>query len=162
MNVRTSPILDELLDRWLTKVIIIVSIYITFRGHNAPGGGFAGGLVMSGAFVLQYLSGRTPHVRNRPIRRPSLALGSGLLLALLPTVAPLTVGAAPLESHIWKLDVPAIGEVKFVSSTVFDLGVHLVVVSVVLMILLSLGARGELLLDEDGTGAENSDGGTHP
>lgn len=150
MSARTSVILDELLDRWLTKVVIIVSIYITFRGHNAPGGGFAGGLVMSGAFVLQYLSGRTPHVRHRPIRRPSVALGAGLLVALVPTVAPLFVGAAPLESHIWKLDLPVIGEVKLVSSTFFDIGVHLVVVSVVLMVLLSLGARGRMLISDAG------------
>lgn len=147
---RRSVILDELVDRWLSKVAALVALYLTFRGHNAPGGGFAGGLVLGGVFVLQFLTGREPHLRHRAIRRPTALLGSGLLLALVTTVAPLLVDATPLESHIWKLDVPLVGEVKVVSSMFFDLGVFLVVVAVVLMVLLSLGARGSVLVGDDG------------
>ena len=147
---RRSVILDELVDRWLSKVAALVALYLTFRGHNAPGGGFAGGLVLGGVFVLQFLTGREPHLRHRAIRRATALLGSGLLLALVTTVAPLLVDATPLESHIWKLDVPLVGEVKVVSSMFFDLGVFLVVVAVVLMVLLSLGARGSVLVGDDG------------
>lgn len=43
MSTIPSAILDELVDRWLTKVATLVALYVTFRGHNAPGGGFAGG-----------------------------------------------------------------------------------------------------------------------
>lgn len=150
MNFRRSPILDELVDRWLSKVAALIAVYLMFRGHNAPGGGFAGGLVMGGVFVLQFLTGREPHVRRRPIRRPTVLLGSGLLVALATTLAPLFVGESPLESHIWRLDVPLIGEAKLVSSTFFDVGVFLVVVAVVLMVLLSLGAHGESLVGDDG------------
>ena len=71
-------------------------------------------------------------------------------MALGTTAAPLFVDAAPLESHIWKPDLPLIGEVKVVSSMFFDLGVFMVVVAVVLMMLLSLGARGTSLVDDDG------------
>lgn len=145
-----SAILDELVDRWLSKVAVLVAIYVTFRGHNAPGGGFAGGLIVGGVFVLQYLTGREPHIRFRTILHPTRLLGFGLLLALGTTVAPLLLGATPLESHIWKLDVPLIGEVKVVSSMFFDLGVFFVVVAVVLMILLSLGTRQSTVFgDED-------------
>jgi len=145
-----SAILDELVDRWLSKVAVLVAIYVTFRGHNAPGGGFAGGLIVGGVFVLQYLTGREPHIRFRTILHPTRLLGFGLLLALGTTVAPLFLGATPLESHIWKLDVPLIGEVKVVSSMFFDLGVFFVVVAVVLMILLSLGTRQSTVFgDED-------------
>jgi len=136
-------ILDELVDRWLTKVIALVAVYVTFRGHNAPGGGFAGGLILGSVFVLQYVTGRDLRVLGRPIRRPANLLGFGLLVALATTIAPLFVGATPLESHIWSLDVPSIGEVKLVSSTFFDLGVFLVVVATVLLMLQSLGTNGE-------------------
>jgi len=150
MIFRRSVILDELVDRWLSKVAALVAVYLMFRGHNAPGGGFAGGLVMGSVFVLQFLTGREPHLRHRPIRRPTVLLGVGLLTALVPTVAPLAVGASPLESHIWKFDAPIIGEAKLVSSTLFDVGVFLVVVATVLMVLLSLGARGTSLVGDDG------------
>jgi multisubunit Na+/H+ antiporter MnhB subunit len=142
MKTAPSAILDELVDRWLAKVATLVAVYVTFRGHNAPGGGFAGGLILGSVFVLQYLTGRQPMLRGRPIRHPEALLGAGLLLALVTTATPLVVGGAPLESHIWPLDVPLIGEVKVVSSMFFDLGVFVVVVSVVLMVLQALGTRG--------------------
>jgi multisubunit Na+/H+ antiporter MnhB subunit len=142
MKTAPSVILDELVDRWLAKVATLVAVYVTFRGHNAPGGGFAGGLILGSVFVLQYLTGREPMLRSRPIHHPEALLGAGLLLALVTTAAPLLVGGAPLESHIWPFDVPFIGEVKVVSSMFFDLGVFVVVVSVVLMVLQALGTRG--------------------
>lgn len=144
----SSAILDELVDRWLAKVATLVAVYVTFRGHNAPGGGFAGGLILGSVFVLQYLTGREPLLRGRPIRRPETLLGVGLLLALATTVAPLAVDGAPLESYIWSLEVPAIGGVKIVSSMFFDLGVFLVVVSVVLMVLQALGTRGDAVVED--------------
>lgn len=139
---RSSAILSELVDRWLTKVATLIAVYVTFRGHNAPGGGFAGGLLLGAAFVLQFLAGDEPSIRRRPIRNPEMLLGVGLLAAFGTTLAPLIAGGSPLESYIWKLDVPVIGEVKFVSSTLFDLGVFAVVVAVVLMILRALGTEG--------------------
>jgi multicomponent Na+:H+ antiporter subunit A len=148
MRFRESVILDEVVDRWLVAVAALVSVYVTFRGHNAPGGGFAGGLILGAAFVLQYLTGREPEIRGRAIRQPTGLLGAGLLLALATTVAPLAVGGAPLESHIWKLDIPVVGDLKLVSSTFFDLGVYLIVVATVLMVLLSLGT-GATSLDGD-------------
>ncbi|MFZ9076844.1 MAG: MnhB domain-containing protein [Ilumatobacteraceae bacterium] len=142
MKMRSSAILSELVDRWLTKVATLIAVYVTFRGHNAPGGGFAGGLLLGAAFVLQFLAGDEPSIRRRPIRNPEMLLGVGLLAAFGTTLAPLIAGGSPLESYIWKLDVPVIGEVKFVSSTLFDLGVFAVVVAVVLMILRALGTEG--------------------
>ena len=148
MNMLRSAILTELVNRWLTKVATLVAIYMTFRGHNAPGGGFAGGLVLGAAFVLQFLAGQQPTIRRRPIRQPAALLGAGLLLSLGTTAAPLLVGAAALESHIWLLELPLIGSVKLVSSTFFDIGVLLVVVAVVLLILQFLGESGAALMND--------------
>lgn len=142
MKRANSTILNELVNRWLLKVASIVSLYLTFRGHNAPGGGFAGGLILGAAFVLQFLSGQEPSIRGVPIRRPEILLGAGLMTALATTLVPLLSGSAPLESHIWKIEVPLIGTVKLVSSMFFDIGVLLVVVAVVLVILQALGTEG--------------------
>ena len=147
-------ILEELIDRWLTKVGTLVAIFITFRGHNAPGGGFAGGLILGAVFVLQYLAGQQPTIRRKPILNPERLLGFGLLLALVTTAAPLFVGGAPLESYIWSITLPQIGKVKIVSSTFFDFGVFFVVVAVVLLVLTFLGTRGGAISHEptDGVG----------
>jgi len=147
-----SKILEELVDRWLTKVTTLVAIFITFRGHNAPGGGFAGGLILGAAFVLQYLAGQHPTIRRRSILRPERLLGAGLLLALATTIAPLFIGGSPLESYIWTVTLPQIGKIKVVSSMFFDLGVFFVVVAVVLMVLSFLGIRGGVVANESAGG----------
>jgi multicomponent Na+:H+ antiporter subunit A len=159
MKMRSSAILSELVDRWLTKVATLIAVYVTFRGHNAPGGGFAGGLLLGAAFVLQFLAGDEPSIRRRPIRNPEMLLGVGLLAAFGTTLAPLIAGGSPLESYIWKLDVPVIGEVKFVSSTLFDLGVFAVVVAVVLLILRALGTEGAGVSAHRGRAASRDQGG---
>lgn len=136
---RRSQILDEA-DRWLFPVILLVSVYIALRGHNAPGGGFAGGLVAGAAFVLRFLAAGALSVRRSTIARATTLIGAGLFLAAATALAPLLVGDALLESTIWKVDLPAIGTVKIVSSAIFDIGVYLLVIGVVLAVLLALGA----------------------
>jgi multicomponent Na+:H+ antiporter subunit A len=138
---RRSIVLVEA-DRWLFHLILLVSVYLTFRGHNAPGGGFAGGLVASLAFVLRSLAGRSPLPRAASSSFPVTMIGIGLMIAVGTALAPLMVGGALLESDIWRIDVPVIGEIKFVTSAIFDLGVYVVVLGVVLTMFLSLDDHG--------------------
>lgn len=42
--------------RLLTPLFLVFSVYILFRGHNHPGGGFIGGLIGSIAFVFHVLA----------------------------------------------------------------------------------------------------------
>jgi multicomponent Na+:H+ antiporter subunit B len=136
---RRSMILDEA-DRWLFHLVVLVSVYITFRGHNAPGGGFAGGLIAGCAFVLRFLAGGSLRVRGSTIVHPTVFIGLGLAVAVLTAIAPLPAGQAMLESTIWKLDIPFVGQVKIVSSALFDIGVYLLVIGVVLTVLVALGS----------------------
>jgi multicomponent Na+:H+ antiporter subunit A len=132
---RRSVILT-LSARALTPVLLLVSIFVTFRGHNAPGGGFAGGLIMGAAVVLLYLAEGMPAVRRLRLD-PVLLIAAGLGVAVATTAAPLLFGANVMDSQIWHLDVPVIGDVKFVTAAVFDIGVHILVVGVVVAILLA-------------------------
>ncbi len=145
---RRSVILDEA-DRWLFHVILLVSVYITFRGHNAPGGGFAGGLIAGCGFVLRFLAQGAGQVSRTLRVAPTTLIGSGMLLAIATAAAPL-LGADPLiESTIWKFDVPLIGTVKLVSSSIFDLGVYVLVIGVVVAVLLALGSDAAAELGDD-------------
>ena len=51
-----SSFILRVANRIMVGLILIFSVYLLFRGHNAPGGGFAGGLVMGSAVVLRYLA----------------------------------------------------------------------------------------------------------
>ena len=60
-------------------------------------------------------------------------LGSGLLLAGTTAVLPLFGGGEILEVGTAALSIPLLGDIRLSSALVFDTGVYLVVVGVVLM-----------------------------
>jgi multisubunit Na+/H+ antiporter MnhB subunit len=119
----------------ITPIVLLFSIFLTLRGHNAPGGGFSGGLVMGSAVILRYLAAGPAGIRSLRID-PIALIGAGLALAVGVGLASLFDGSF-LESTIWKSDVPVIGEVKIVSSSLFDIGVHILVVGVVMAIIVA-------------------------
>ena len=132
---RRSVILTETVTG-ITPILLLFSILLTFRGHNAPGGGFAGGLVMGAAVILRYLAAGPAGIRSLRID-PIALIGAGLALAVAVGVTSLALDGSFLESAIWKFEVPVIGSVKFVSSSLFDIGVHVLVVGVVMAVLVA-------------------------
>ena len=122
---------------------LVFSLFLLFAGHNAPGGGFVGGLVAGAALVLRYLDGGSAGVGVTVRLEAPALLGAGLALAGLTGTASLVAGESFLESAKATLEVPVLGEVHVSSSLPFDVGVYLVVVGVVLMVLRTLGAEGE-------------------
>jgi multicomponent Na+:H+ antiporter subunit A len=58
-------IVFEVVTRVLFPVMIVVSVYLLIAGHNAPGGGFAGGLVAGMALTIRYLAAGSHVVRPR-------------------------------------------------------------------------------------------------
>lgn len=120
----------------ITPIVLAFSIFLTLRGHNAPGGGFSGGLVMGSAVILRYLAAGPGGIRSLRID-PVVLMGCGLVLAVATGLASLVVDDAYLESAIWTAEVPLIGDLKIVSSSVFDIGVHVLVVGVVMAVLVA-------------------------
>jgi len=134
-------ILLEVMVRLLFHSIMLLSIYILLVGHNAVGGGFAGGLVAGLALVARYLAGgRYELGAAAPIGAGAL-LGSGLVLAAGTATIPLVFGVDALTSTWFEWSIPVLGKLQFVTSTVFDIGVYLIVLGLVLDVLRSLGAE---------------------
>lgn len=131
----------EVIVRVLFHTIIVVSIYLLFAGHNLPGGGFAGGLVAGMALVMRYVAGGRYELGAAAPTDAGRLLGAGMLIAVGTAVVPLLFGLPPLQSTYWTWDLPIIGEGEFVTSTIFDIGVYLVVIGLVLDVLRSLGAE---------------------
>jgi multicomponent Na+:H+ antiporter subunit A len=147
-------IIFEVITRLLFHTIIMVSLYLLVAGHNLPGGGFAGGLVAGLALAIRYLAGgRLELAEASPVSAGAL-LGIGLAIVSLTAAAPLLIGGAVLESYILEFWLPVFGDVKFVTSTIFDIGVYIIVVGLVLDVLRSLGSeideRSESDPEDDG------------
>ena len=138
---RNRSILLEVVVRLIFHAIIVVSLYLLLVGHNAPGGGFAGGLVAGMALVARYLAGgRFELGAAAPVDAGKL-LGTGLILAVGTALVPLFFGEAALTSTWFTIPLGMLGSIDFVTSTIFDIGVYLVVVGLVLDVLRSLGAE---------------------
>ena len=56
-------------------------------------------------------------------------------------MVPLLLGGQVFQSAIIEFWLPVFGDIKFVTSTIFDIGVYIVVVGLVLDVLRSLGAE---------------------
>ncbi|GAA1796862.1 Na+/H+ antiporter subunit A [Agromyces neolithicus] len=141
LSPRNRSILIEVLVRLLFHPAIIVSVYLLFVGHNAPGGGFAGGLLAGLALVARYLAGGRYELGEAAPVDAGRLLGTGLLLAAGTAAMPLVFGATVFQSTWFEADVAVLGHLSIGTSTLFDIGVYLVVVSLVLDILRSLGAE---------------------
>jgi multicomponent Na+:H+ antiporter subunit A len=134
-------IILEVIVRVLFHTIIIVSLYVLFAGHNLPGGGFAGGLIAGMALVMRYVAGGRHELGAAAPTDAGRLLGVGMTIAVACATAPLLFGLPPLTSTFIELDVAGFGHIEFVTSTLFDVGVYLVVIGLVLDVLRSLGAE---------------------
>ncbi len=156
LTAANRSILLEVLVRFLFHPAIVVSVYLLFVGHNAPGGGFAGGLLAGLALVARYLAGgRYELGEAAPIDAGKL-LGGGILLAAGTAASALILGMSVLESTWWEYTVGPF-HVSAGTATIFDIGVYLVVLGVVLDILRSLGAQVDRHQEEVGANAQGGD-----
>ncbi|MDD9371358.1 MAG: MnhB domain-containing protein [Acidimicrobiales bacterium] len=144
--IRRSLILDTTV-RLVFDGALVLSIYLLFAGHNQPGGGFVGGLVAAAAIALRYIAGGIDDVVGMLRVRPWGFLSAGLALAAGTALVPLAFGDAPLDQRAvdWHLEI--LGKVKFTTATVFDTGVYLIVVGLVLMVFEALGDDPDVAQD---------------
>ncbi|HIW47030.1 MAG TPA: DUF4040 family protein [Candidatus Yaniella excrementigallinarum] len=115
-------------------ILIIVSLVLLVRGHNEPGGGFVAALLTGAGFALLYLA--APTNEAAPIRWPYMGLiGAGVALGAAVGVIGLFDGSflTPIHFNILGLDIN--------SSLIFDIGVYLAVLGLILGAFNMLGSR---------------------
>jgi multicomponent Na+:H+ antiporter subunit A len=135
---RPSTVLDTVLDSVL-RTALLFSLFLLFVGHNAPGGGFVGGLTAGAALVLRYAAEGSEGVDRLVPYPEGLFLGGGVVIATLDGLAGYVWGDAFLASAKVEFSVGVLGTFKATTALPFDIGVYLVVVGLVLAILRALG-----------------------
>jgi multicomponent K+:H+ antiporter subunit A len=130
--------IPSVIMRWMFPVAIVLTVHIFLRGHDKPGGGFAAGIVMSIAFILQYMAAGTRWVEDRLRIRPVAWISAGLLLALGTGLCSWAFGFPFLTTAFQYAEIPLIGRVPVASALLFDLGVFLLVVGATVLILIAL------------------------
>lgn len=124
--------------RLLASLLLLASLFLLWRGHNEPGGGFAGGLTGAAAAIL-YAVALGPADARRLLRfPPQQVIAAGLAMAVASAVVGVVLGDPFLTGQWWDLELGGLGPVKFGTPFVFDVGVYLAVVGVALTIMYAL------------------------
>jgi len=119
--------------RLVSALVMVLAVYLLWRGHHAPGGGFIAALVAATGFALVALSEGPAAVRQGLRLRPPHMMGAGLGLALGSGVLGM-LAQRPFLSGVWW---PPSGVVVG-TPLLFDTGVFLVVLGAILAVLLAL------------------------
>jgi multicomponent K+:H+ antiporter subunit A len=130
--------IPAVLSRLVLPFAGLVSLYFLLRGHNAPGGGFVGGLVMATAVIVHYMVSGTMWVEARLKIAPQVWIAFGLLAAVAAGLCAWLAGQPFLTALSTDVHVPLLGELHLSSVLLFDLGVYMLVVGAAILMLIAL------------------------
>ena len=124
--------------RLLTALMLVFSIFLLFRGHNEPGGGFIGSLVATTAFCLYAIAFGVTAVRKALVIDPKIISIVGLALSLLAGLMAIVQGDIFLTGVWSPAYVDGSSALPLSSVLVFDVGVYLVVMGAVLTVVFAI------------------------
>ena len=124
--------------RYMFPPLLVFSIYLLLRGHHYPGGGFVGGLFAGASFALYALAFEVEAARKLLRFDPRDVTAVGLAIALLSGLPALLLGHPFLTGEWWDLPLPHT-VLHIGTPLIFDIGVYLVVLGVLLTLVFSLG-----------------------
>ena len=128
--------------RLLTGLILVFSVYLLFRGHHSPGGGFVGALVAGTGFALFAISEGAPALRRALRIDPRRLTAVGLLTALIAGMAAFLQSWPFLTGLWWGTGQGADAHVVIGTPLIFDVGVYLTVLGTILTLVLALEEEG--------------------
>jgi multicomponent K+:H+ antiporter subunit A len=129
-----SPILQSI-ARLTLHLMLLFSIYLLLRGHNAPGGGFIAGMLTAVAVILQMVAFDVESFKQEVPWNPLRIVMAGLTVSAFTGLGALAFGRPFLTSAFGHFHLPFLGEIELVTAALFDLGVYLVVVGTTLGII---------------------------
>lgn len=134
--------INEVILQTVTKVVVFIiltlALYLFFAGHDAPGGGFVGGLVLASSFVLLLLAFDIETVKQGIPVDFKLVAATGAAIVLLTGFGATLFGQSFLTQSFAHFDLPFFGTTELTTVTIFETGVALAVLGVVVTIILSI------------------------
>ncbi|MFO7979108.1 MAG: MnhB domain-containing protein [Bacteroidales bacterium] len=135
---KQNTILLQIAARHLQPLLIILSVVVLYRGHNEPGGGFIGGLMLGSAYILQAMAMGVQKTQKALYFKPLNLTASGLLLAIISGLPGLFAGS-PFMSGRWAtLFEGTFMELKLGTPLLFDAGVYVTVAGMLMLVMFSI------------------------
>jgi multicomponent Na+:H+ antiporter subunit B len=135
---KVNDVILRTVIKGVVLIILTLGVYLFFSGHNAPGGGFIGGLVLGSAIVLLYITYDIETIqRKMPFDFKKVA-AVGVLLATGTAIGSLYFGVPFLSQTDGYFNIPFLGEKHLTTVTIFEAGVALTVIGTLVTIILSI------------------------
>lgn len=134
--------INDVILRTVTRIVVFIiltfGVYLFLSGHNKPGGGFIGGLVLGSAIVLLYLTHDIASISKSLPFDFKLVAALGVLMATSTGFGSIILGVPFLSQSFGYFELPVFGKTELTTVTIFEAGVALTVVGVVVTIILSI------------------------
>lgn len=128
-----NSLILKIATRLILILMLLFSVFLLFRGHNEPGGGFIAGLVAASAFSLYVMANGPASLKKILYFDMHYWLATGLSCCLVSGM----IGVFSIKPFL-KGEWLHMGIVQIGTPTLFDIGVYVTVIAAVMMIVLSL------------------------
>lgn len=135
---RENDLLLEQISKIVIVIILTFGFYIFFNGHHAPGGGFVGALVFTSGFILMFLTFDAKRIKALLPFEFHKLITIGVIISFSVLIIPTLFGHHLLEHEDFYITLPLIEKIHVSSVTVFEFGILLTVVGVIMTILLAI------------------------
>lgn len=135
---KSNDVILQTVTKLVVFIILTFGVELFFAGHNNPGGGFIGGLVLSSAIVLLYLVYDMETVHKGIPVDFKLVAALGVMLAVGTGLGAVLFGAPFLSQAFSHFNLPIFGNTELATVVLFEVGVALTVVGTVVTIILSI------------------------
>jgi multicomponent Na+:H+ antiporter subunit B len=139
-----DSVIVQTVVRLLLPWIRIFALYVLFHGHDSPGGGFQGGVIMAASYILIGLAlGRDELDRSFPEESALRWAVAGALVFLLAGMLGLAGGGALLDYAA--APVPGLTRIdlRYFGVLVIEIGVFMTVTSALTLIFARLAKTAE-------------------
>lgn len=130
-----STVISRTASKLLVPLSLVFAMFIYFKGHQTPGGGFVAGLVAAVALIVQRMSEGNSSLKKMMPFPERVFIAIGLFMALGTGATALLLGLPFFTSSHGYLHLPtSTGEpydFEWATVMMFDFGVFMVVTGVV-------------------------------
>jgi len=133
-----ESVILQIAARHMRPLLVILSLVVLYRGHNEPGGGFIGGLMLGAAYILFAMGFGVQKTQKSIPVSPVILTGIGLLLALASGLIAVLMGHVFMTGEWTTLFAGTGFELKLGTPLLFDLGVYFAVAGMLMLVMFSI------------------------
>jgi multisubunit Na+/H+ antiporter MnhB subunit len=133
-----ESVILQIAARHFRPLLILLSLVVLYRGHNEPGGGFIGGLMLGAAYILYAMAYGVSETRKSIRFNPLNLTALGLLIAIISGLPAIFMGHFFMTGEWYTFFEGTALELKLGTPLIFDVGVYFAVAGMLMLVMFSI------------------------